>query len=308
LGRNWKVAALLALAIVEGVVIGGLLAMRPWAAWRNGLAATQTHTPAVTPAPIVIDSAQPGAQVTIDGKPAGVTPLTVDASLGAHSIRVQAPAAPTATASTGAPSAIEVTSDPPGARVTIDGHAAGTTPVVSSVNPGTHDVTVSNGTSTVTRTVRASAGATTNFTAALSSVAGAGWVSISSPVELQVLEGGTIVGTTTAARLMLPVGHHDLTVSNATLGFDAPVRVDIAPGRTATISVPLPSGTVSLNALPWANVWIDGREIGTTPVANIELPIGAHEILWRHPQLGDRRQTVTVTTKTPLRLVMDFKK
>jgi hypothetical protein len=167
---------------------------------------------------------------------------------------------------------------------------------------------VSNGTSTVTRTVRASAGATTNFTAALSSVAGAGWVSISSPVELQVLEGGTIVGTTTAARLMLPVGHHDLTVSNATLGFDAPVRVDIAPGRTATISVPLPSGTVSLNALPWANVWIDGREIGTTPVANIELPIGAHEILWRHPQLGDRRQTVTVTTKTPLRLVMDFKK
>ncbi len=72
--------------------------------------------------------------------------------------------------------------------------------------------------------------------------------------------------------------------------------------------VPVPNGTVSLNALPWANVWVDGREIGTTPIANIDLPIGSHDILWRHPQLGERRQTVTVTAKTPLRLVMDFKK
>ncbi len=203
---------------------------------------------------------------------------------------------------------MEVTSDPPGARVTIDGRAIGTTPVVASVTPGSHDVTVSNGGSTVTRTVRVSAGSTTNFTAALSASAGAGWLSITAPIELQVLEGGVVVGTTSAPRLMLPICHHDLTVSNTALGFEAPLRVDIAPGRSVTMPVPVPNGTVSLNALPWANVWVDGREIGTTPIANIDLPIGSHDILWRHPQLGERRQTVTVTAKTPLRLVMDFKK
>ena len=51
---------------------------------------------------------------------------------------------------------------------------------------------------------------------------------------------------------------------------------------------------------------IDGRPVGTTPLANLSLPIGSHEIVWKHPQLGERRQTVTVTASMPARIGVDF--
>ena len=74
----------------------------------------------------------------------------------------------------------------------------------------------------------------------------------------------------------------------------------------ATATVTLPNGTLSVNALPWAEVWVDGRSSGTTPLANLAVPIGSHEIVLRHPQLGERRRTVTVTTQTPVRVGVDF--
>ena len=46
----------------------------------------------------------------------------------------------------------------------------------------------------------------------------------------------------------------------------------------------------------------------STPFANLEVTLGTHEIVWRHPQLGERKQTVVVTAKAPLRIVMDFNK
>jgi len=39
------------------------------------------------------------------------------------------------------------------------------------------------------------------------------------------------------------------------------------------------------------------------------MTLGTHEVIWRHPQLGERRQTVVVTaSKTPLRLTIDLNK
>ena len=48
--------------------------------------------------------------------------------------------------------------------------------------------------------------------------------------------------------------------------------------------------------------------LGTTPIANVSVPIGTHEIVWRHPELGERRQSVTVTAKAPVRIAMDLRK
>jgi hypothetical protein len=313
--RDWKLAALIALVIAEAVVIGALLALRPVTSWR------QLFTAVPATSPIVIDYSQPGAQVLVDGKPVGFTPFTIIPGSG-KKVSVQppagqptpgsasAPASPAGSAAAAAASAtaVDVTSDPPGARVVIDGKPAGSTPLVVPVIPGSHEVVVSNGGSSATRTLKVTAGTTASFVATLSTTPGAGWMTIASPVELQVLENGTVVGTTSAAKVMLPAGRHDLVVSNTALGFEAPLRVEIPPGKSISVTMPVPNGSVSLNALPWANVSIDGKEFGTTPVANVELPIGNHEVVWRHPQLGERRQTVTVTVKTPLRLVMDFRK
>jgi 1,6-anhydro-N-acetylmuramate kinase len=46
--------------------------------------------------------------------------------------------------------------------------------------------------------------------------------------------------------------------------------------------------------VPWADVWIDGAAAGQTPLANVSLLIGRHEILFRHPQLGERREVAVV--------------
>ena len=145
-----------------------------------------------------------------------------------------------------------------------------------------------------------SAGTTATVMATLPAPgSGAGWVTLASPVELAVLEGGVVIGTTTAARLMLPAGRHDLIVSSATLGFQAPIRVDVQAGKSGITTVSVPNGSVSINALPWATVSLDGRDLGTTPIANVDVPLGTHDIVLRHPQLGERRQSVLVTAKQP---------
>jgi serine/threonine-protein kinase len=63
---------------------------------------------------------------------------------------------------------------------------------------------------------------------------------------------------------------------------------------------------LSVNALPWAEVEIDGQPVGTTPLANLSLPIGSHEIVWKHPERGERRRTVAITASSPARIGVDF--
>ena len=45
---------------------------------------------------------------------------------------------------------------------------------------------------------------------------------------------------------------------------------------------------MALNAQPWADVWVDGERVGETPIGNVAVPIGPHEVVFRHPQLGEQ--------------------
>ena len=42
------------------------------------------------------------------------------------------------------------------------------------------------------------------------------------------------------------------------------------------------------------------------PLGNVSLPIGVHEIVFSYPQLGERRQSVTVTRSGVNRVSVDF--
>lgn len=298
---RWVVPGLVAVVALEAAAIG-ILAAR-----------ASMHRAAALDATVLVDAPQPGEQVFVDGKPVGVTPIRVGVASATHSIRIQPPAVAGSGGAAGADpttkGTVEITSEPSGARISVDGAAAGLAPLSVPMSPGAHEITVSNGTSSITRTVSVTAGKTATVMAALTPVgSAAGWVTIGAPVELQVLESGTLIGTTAAPRLMLPVGRHDLVLSNATLGFEGPLRVDVASGKTASATVTLPNGSVSINALPWASVTLDGRDLGTTPVANVEVPLGTHDVVLRHPQFGERRQSILVTAKSPVRLVVDFSK
>jgi hypothetical protein len=125
---------------------------------------------------------------------------------------------------------------------------------------------------------------------------------------MQLREDGALIGTTEAQRLMLASGDHEIEVVNDRLAYRSAHRVTIAPGRTAVLAIELPRGTMSLNALPWAEVFVDGERIGETPIANLSRPIGPHEVVFRHPQYGERRETVLVTAAQPARLGIDLRR
>jgi PEGA domain-containing protein len=288
-----------------------------------------TQPVAVAPASVVttgtaVISSQPeGAHVIINGEARGVTPLRLTLPKGDYTVELQNSGATrsipiaveagatvshyielTVPASVGR---IEISSDPAGARVTLDGISRGTTPLVlPGVARGQHTVVISGESSSVTRTVAVTPGATSVVMATLSSGVAAGWMSVVSPIELQVYEDGKLVGLASADRIMLPVGRHQLDLVNTVLEFRTSATVQVQTGKTVTTTVEIPNGSLSINAVPWADVLVDGRPVGTTPLANLSIPIGQHEVIWRHPRLGERRQTVMVPRQTPARVGMDL--
>ena len=293
------------------------------------LQAARTVAPKIDPSSgtAVIDSNPPGI-VTIEGVVRGETPLSLRLPAGTHHVTIVAgQAARTVLLEIEAGSTtrqyvefaavpepittgrLDVASQPPGARVTVDGAAKGTTPIsLGQVAEGLHQLSITNGETTIRRSVMIRAGAAASVDVSLSSAeSSAGWLALTAPVELTLAEDNQIIGTTRAARVMLPAGTHNLVLSNAGLEFQTTMAVRIEGGKTVNRAVPLPTGLLSINAAPWANVAVDGGEIGTTPLANIPLPIGSHEVVWRHPQLGERRRTIVITAKTPTRVGMDFR-
>jgi hypothetical protein len=83
--------------------------------------------------------------------------------------------------------------------------------------------------------------------------------------------------------------------------------VQVLPGKVASLAIDLPKGTVHLNASPWAEVWVDGQRVGETPIGNLSLPIGPHEVVFRHPQFGEKRHAISVTASAPTRVSVDMK-
>jgi hypothetical protein len=64
---------------------------------------------------------------------------------------------------------------------------------------------------------------------------------------------------------------------------------------------------LSINATPWAEVFLDGTRIGETPLAGVLTPIGLHQVEFRHPELGRRTVPVRVTLQQPARISVDMR-
>ena len=81
-------------------------------------------------------------------------------------------------------------------------------------------------------------------------------------------------------------GRHEFDLVNSAFGYRARRSVEVKPGQIVALAVRPPNGSVSINALPWAEVWIDGTSVGQTPLGNLSVPLGEHEVVFRHPELG----------------------
>jgi hypothetical protein len=134
-----------------------------------------------------------------------------------------------------------------------------------------------------------------------------GWLRVDVPVAMRISEDGRLLGTTDVDRLMLPTGDHVLDLRSDELQFATRLMVTIKAGETSVLPVRLPSASISINAKPWAEAWVDGERVGDTPIGTLMRTIGRHEVVLRHPELGERRVPVLVTLAQPARVSVDFK-
>lgn len=197
-----------------------------------------------------------------------------------------------------------IATQPAGAKVLIDGKPAGESPLtVDAIAVGHHVLTFVTGSGSIRKPIRIEADKTLSVDVPVYS----GWVAVFSPIRLDIAEKGQSIGSTDQGRLMLSPGTHTLTLSNREYSYTSVQSVIIESGEERAITV-RPRGSVSFNASPWAEVWVDGEKMGETPLANLQLMLGTRNVVFKHPQFGERRTTAIITATSPTVISIDFTK
>jgi PEGA domain len=289
-----KAAMLLWLGIITpAMAVGAMI----------GLALTSLGATPAAPPPtmgaVTITSEPSGAPVTVDGVARGSTPVAMVIAAGAHRLEV-------GTGSEVPPRLLQVS---PGGDTSMHVQwratpaPAATTPKASERidKDKPHAAAIDAERPARTERAKAAVGITSTFRPVPT-----GWLTVTSAFPVQVLDNGSEIGTSASTRLTLPAGDHSLTFVNDALEFRESRMVTIAAAKKAAITIDTPRGMLNVNARPWAEVWVDGRRVGETPIGNLSLPIGEHEVTFRHPNRGEQRKTVTVGARSAARVAVEF--
>ncbi len=111
----------------------------------------------------------------------------------------------------------------------------------------------------------------------------------------QVAVDGVERGETPLTEMRLAAGSHEILVSNPNFVGVIRDKVQVNAGETIRRKYSFnESGSVRLLVTPWADVYVDGRHAGQTPLGALRVPPGTHTILLRHPQLGEKTEVVEV--------------
>jgi len=324
--RNWQPgkSAVLPLAIAMAIMLSAAVTFAltrvSWS--RNAPVALPTGRLTVVTRPA-------GAQLTVDGADRGVTPLAMSLDAGEHVVTVRLgqdervipvtvgagadvmrDLEMTAAATREVFGQLSIGTDPPGARVTVDGQSSGMSPLtIEHLTVGEHLVAVTSATGSAERRVTITAGQAASVLFSLAKASGplGGWLSVSAPFDVQVIEHDEVIASG-SSKTMLAAGRHDVVLANRALGYEDTRRLDVTAGQTTVVRIDAPAATININARPWAEVAIDGADLGQTPISNASVSIGSHQLVFRHPQFGERRETVLVTVKGPNRVAVDLTK
>ena len=260
--------------------VAAIIALAGVAGWPK-LRGADVHVSPPATGKLTVDTRPSGADVTIDGEPRGTAPLSLVLAAGAHTLTVRRG----------------------GDERTVSLQIAANSALTEHIELMTkvNERLAALQAPPITRTEGASPKNT-------STAPMGGWVALTVPFEVEVLERNEVVGTSATAKFMLAAGRHDVVLSNDALGYRETRRVDVVPGKTTRVLVEVPKTTLSLNALPWAEVTLDGTSLGQTPIANTAVTVGRHTVVYRHPNFGERSQTVTVTRQGPNRFAVDLRK
>ena len=118
---------------------------------------------------------------------------------------------------------------------------------------------------------------------------------------------GEKVGETPMGRIRLSAGEHTISLLNENFAGLITGRVSIRTDETVTSKYSFnESGYLQIVVQPWADVFVDGRPVGQTPLQKVRIPVGRHTVTLRHPQLGEKAAEVDIKLEetTVLRMEM----
>jgi hypothetical protein len=154
----------------------------------------------------------------------------------------------------------------------------------------------------VRRTVRVQAG---ERTIARYEITG-GFIAITSKFPVEVYEGKKKIGISSEGHISMTPGRHKITLVNGRFNYRMDVELNVKAGEITTHNVELPLGTLVVITAPGAEIFVDGERMGSAPLVPFSTAVGTREVLVRHVDLGERRQSVDVTPGKPVELSVLF--
>ncbi|MFD3006128.1 PEGA domain-containing protein [Thermus tengchongensis] len=281
-------------------------------------------TPAT--ATLAVDSRPQGAEVYLDGRLSGRTPVSLSVNPGRHEVELRLsgyqPYRVTVNPRPGErvqvfaqlvperrQGTLAVTSSPSGAEVYVEGALRGRTPLSLSLPEGRYAVELRlSGYETYRATVQVRRGETTRLDVRLNPIPRTGTLLLeSSPTGAEAYVNGAFRGRT-PLRLVLDEGTYRVELrAPGYEPYQATVRVE--RGRETRLSAslrPIRTGELFLEARPeGAEVYVDGRLAGRAPL-RVTLEAGLHEVRVLAPGYAEYRAQVEVRPAETLRLFVEL--
>lgn len=251
-------------------------------------------TPANTGS-LYVESSPRGASIYLDGNYEGETPKRIDfIPVGSHTVRlskdgykdhvqqvwIEANRVTTVSVSLIAETTrykLTINSNPSGAWTYIDGIPRGTTPTYVYVTPGYHEIKLQlQGYLDYEETIYVTRDMLLNIN--LQTAEGA-LVVFSEPSGADVYIDGRYYGRTPITIQRIPVGRKIVTLKMSGYA-DWSEDVLIETGQISQVNAVLKlAGTLQVSSSPsGARVYLDGKDLGTTPLSNSSIPEGTHNL------------------------------
>jgi tRNA A-37 threonylcarbamoyl transferase component Bud32 len=189
---------------------------------------------------------------------------------------------------------IRISSKPSGAKVSLNGNHMGrvTPSLLSGLSPGTYTVNLEKeGYKAWEKEVVVRASETSDLSEAELQMA-FGKLNLSSSPWVDVYHAGKKMGTTPLAEIRFQEGAHRLVLRNPLLNIEKTITVKIVADKTEKMSIDMMEGIrgqLKINVHPWAYVYVDGKNMGSTPLNPLELTVGEHTVLVENEKLGKKR-------------------
>ncbi|MEQ1910995.1 MAG: PEGA domain-containing protein [Vicinamibacterales bacterium] len=239
---------------------------------------------ALAPGTLELSSGPAGVDAFVDGAFRGLTPLSIDLAPGVHTIELYRPSAERQSIPITLMSGMKVSQY---------------ADVPLAIGDGALDVDAADASSDQGSTEPSQP-------VPVAQPSEMGWVSVVSDAKIRIFENDALIGSS-RDRVELPSGEHELTLVDDLSGINTTRVVKVETRKTAVINVAMPTGALAVVATPRAEVWVDGNKRGDTPIGSLTLPAGAHDIVLRHAELGDRRRAVVVTAGELVSLSVDLR-